>query len=432
MSHWFHRQPLKATKTAKFELKQVVSNPEASKICSELRLRREQLLDLLRDSATSDLELVESEFEAYLRLFHGFVFDVENPEKNSKLRYLGKYTWTNSLTGGDAYESSDAWFEVLSMLMNFGFFYTKKAAVISAKDEVREIDAKNIHTALRKAAGIFDYVLANREKVGVIPDAAGNDLDERIVKCYQQQSIAEAQEVTIARAIELKHSPKLVSNLANETAQLYSKCDKLLDGFDSSLVEKWRMYFRLKNKVSTSFLGQFLPARFSSTKPTPSLTTASTLLTEDKCGQAIAAVKAGNEAYRQSSELCAAYAKAEGPGFTAKPEKHLFFRRIGPTLNRHMEKAQRENDFIYHEKVPDECPALESQTEFGLAKPIEWKYPPKSDLWNTTTYQAFDITKAGEVDFHAPVKKGKIALVKEPKVYETDKDPSNLSGCSIS
>lgn len=38
-------------------------------------------------------------------------------------------------------------------------------------------------------------------------------------------------------------------------------------------------------------------------------------------------------------------------GARIKPETHLFFRRIEPLLDRHLEKAERENGFIYHQKV---------------------------------------------------------------------------------
>lgn len=47
-----------------------------------------------------------------------------------------------------------------------------------------------------------------------------------------------------------------------------------------------------------------------------------------------------------AEEYCKEYAKAEGPGMNAKPEKHLFFRRIKPILKRHMDKAERENGFM--------------------------------------------------------------------------------------
>lgn len=41
-------------------------------------------------------------------------------------------------------------------------WYMKRGASVSSKDEVNEVDAKKIHTALRKAAGIFEFILNNR------------------------------------------------------------------------------------------------------------------------------------------------------------------------------------------------------------------------------------------------------------------------------
>lgn len=70
-------------------------------------------------------------------------------------------------------------------------------------------------------------------------------------------------------------------------------------------------------------------------------------------------------------------------GFIAKPEKHLFFRRIEPLLRRHLEKAERENGFIYHDKVPDECPLLDSTASYGLAKLESFSYPNKSEVSGT-------------------------------------------------
>lgn len=59
------------------------------------------------------------------------------------------------------------------------------------------------------------------------------------------------------------------------------------------------------------------------------------LLSEDKCGEAIRACKEGIESYQFVEGLCAKYAKASGPsklnllnkilGFVAKPQEHLFF-----------------------------------------------------------------------------------------------------------
>ena len=43
--------------------------------------------------------------------------------------------------------------------------------------------------------------------------AFGSDLDIRVISAYINQCTAEAQEVTIARAIELKHNPSLIASL---------------------------------------------------------------------------------------------------------------------------------------------------------------------------------------------------------------------------
>lgn len=54
----------------------------------------------------------------------------------------------------------------------------------------------------------------------------GSDLDPIVLESYILQSLAEAQEVAIARAIELKHDPGIIAALASETATLYEKCSK--------------------------------------------------------------------------------------------------------------------------------------------------------------------------------------------------------------
>lgn len=58
-------------------------------------------------------------------------------------------------------ESSDFWFETLNVCINVSLWYMKKAALISSKDEVNHDDAKQIHTLLSTAAGIFKFVLNN-------------------------------------------------------------------------------------------------------------------------------------------------------------------------------------------------------------------------------------------------------------------------------
>ena len=65
----------------------------------------------------------------------------------------------------------DALFEALNMLINVALWYTKHAAKIAgAKDEPSMDEAKETHTCLRKAAGIFKYI---KENVGRLLQVGG-------------------------------------------------------------------------------------------------------------------------------------------------------------------------------------------------------------------------------------------------------------------
>ena len=55
--------------------------------------------------------------------------------------------------------------------------------------------------------------------------------------------------------------------------------------------------------------------------------------------------------YSKAGQLAVEYAKIKGRGTQAKPERHAFFRRLLPILDRTLEKCERENGFIYHDKV---------------------------------------------------------------------------------
>ena len=49
MSYWFHRNSLKATALQSFDIKMFAHDPEALKICGDLKMSRARLLELLPD-----------------------------------------------------------------------------------------------------------------------------------------------------------------------------------------------------------------------------------------------------------------------------------------------------------------------------------------------------------------------------------------------
>ncbi|KFM81464.1 BRO1 domain-containing protein BROX, partial [Stegodyphus mimosarum] len=245
MAWWFHRNPLKATGKVNFELKLIANDSQAIQLCSELRQTRNRLLDLLTDP-NHDADTLNTAFERYLSLLLGLIVSPDG-KGESKLRYTTRFRWTQSLLGDIPLAQTDAVFELISISQNVGIWFMKHAAMIAGKDEINMDEAKEVHKCLRKAAGIFTTM--QERYVGNLLQKCepGSDLDSAVVNAYITQCTAEAQEVTIARAIELKHAPSLISALANETARLYSTGANYLSRLNSTKVGKWRKYFELKS-----------------------------------------------------------------------------------------------------------------------------------------------------------------------------------------
>ncbi|XP_060552746.1 BRO1 domain-containing protein BROX-like, partial [Ruditapes philippinarum] len=246
MAYWFHRNPLKATSPVTFELAGVSTNEATRKIFSDMRIHRNKLLELLTDP-NHDKGTLEKTANDYFSLLIGLVRPFEEGETENKLRTAVKFRWTNTLLGNTPIEKQDAIFELASMAVNVALWYTKHSAKWAAKDEVDMEEAKEVHKCLRTAGGIFNYV--KTELVPKLTDNTENatDTDSRVLDAYINQCTAEAQEVTLARAIELKHSASLIAALANETGQLYRRADDALASLDDKIVGKWRKYFQLKS-----------------------------------------------------------------------------------------------------------------------------------------------------------------------------------------
>ncbi|XP_071835204.1 BRO1 domain-containing protein BROX-like [Apostichopus japonicus] len=454
MAHWFHRNQLKATTALSFDFGPKAASSLARNICIDTKLARAALLNILPDP-NKDVDELTTKFEAYIGLLLGFVNpteapsghqpppqsqpkpeaqDQENPTESegdsteiassghqlstldSKLRNALKITWTNSLTSKTV-NQHDFVFELISILFNTALWYTKHAAKVAASTEnIAEDDAKEVHRCLRTAAGIFSYI-QNHLVVRLFEkheDAI--DMDPQVLLAYILQCTAEAQEVTVARAIELKHKPTLISALANETYNLFRKASDALRSVDETIVNKWRKYLLLKSAIYLSYAHSYNGLH---------------LVDNDKCGEAIRSLRESVTLHQKAGILCSEYAAAKGTGVAAKPEHHPFYRRLGTTVKRILDKCERENGFIYHQKIPDNLPELESHASFGLATPIEFELPAKSTDWTWEVYNGFSLS-AQNHDKKKKEKEEPVKPVKEVPISQTDKEPNNSSGCVIS
>lgn len=432
MAHWFHRNPLKATAPQTFDVKMIVQDVEALKVCSDLKQARARILELLPDPH-HDIPKVETALKLYLSLLRGFL---EPPNKRdddnspsggtrpSKLRHAVRFRWSQSMLGTASPEGQDdAAFEGANLLMDVAFWHMKHAGMIAAKDDLKIEEAKDIHTSLRKAAGLINFVKDTLIPQLIEKPVSGSDLDVRVVAAYLNQCTAEAQEVTIARAIELKHNPGLVAALSHETSKMYTTASDSLGSLDQKLFGHWKAYLALKSKFYCAYAYNYQGEH---------------VLSQDQCGTGIRSLQESQKCYAEAIQLAKEYAITKGPGTQARPESHAFFRRLAPIVKRTLEKCERENGFIYHQKVPYDPPDLEIKDKtFGLVAPEEYSLPPTAPLWTPVAYAAFDVAlnKDNESDKKGkkkPPKEEEIKPVKEVEIKQSEKDPKNESGCIIS
>uniref|UniRef100_A0A8C2H0J3 BRO1 domain-containing protein BROX n=1 Tax=Cyprinus carpio TaxID=7962 RepID=A0A8C2H0J3_CYPCA len=383
MTHWFHRNPLKATAPVSFNLYGVASSPAANKICNDLRTTRARLLDAFTD-ATCTPEIMKKSSDEYFALLQGFILPLDGTTQENKLRFIQNFKWTDSLQGNIASAQQDAVFELVSMAFNVAIWYTKFASRLAGKENITEDEAKDVHKSLRIAAGIFKTLKETHIPRLITPAEKGRDLEPRVIDTYIVQIQAEAQEVTIARAIELKHNASLIAALSFETANFYQKA--VWDYFELLHVS-W---------VKSLLLMVVLNLRVS--------------------------------VYSRAEALCKEYRQTKGPGSTAKPSEQLFFKKLGTFIKNTLEKCQRENGFIYFHKVPAEAPALELKASYGLAEPTPFELPPLSAQCTPEVYATFDLTKGPKEDSTAKAKHDEeIKPVKEP-----DLKPQKDTGCVVS
>lgn len=421
MAHWFHRNPLKATSEVKFDLKMVASDSQALKICSDLKQARYRLLQLIPD-ANHEIEVIEPALTLYLSLLRGVIEAPEGENSGwSKIRHALRFRWTHSMLGNTPESHHDAVFELVSVLQNAAFWYMKHASKIAGQEDVSMDEAKMVHRSLRRGAGLLKY--AQDEWVDKLLESptSGSDSDPRVHTAYLNQATAEAQEVTIARAVELKHNAGLISALSNETSKLFTTAADSIASLEEKKFGHWRTYLRLKAAFYATYAFNYAGEN---------------MLNQDKCGEAIRSLQEAKKNYEMAAELCKDYATIKGPGTQAKPEKHQFFRRLSPIIARTLEKCERENGMIYHQKVPYDPPQLELRATYGLVAPDDYTLPPAAPLWSPVTYAAFDLTKNSVEDPSDKSKaaqkaEGDLPPVKEADVHQSNKDHKNNSGCSV-
>lgn len=75
----------------------------------------------------------------------------------------------------------------------------KHASWIASQENVDMESAKQVHSSLRRAAGVFTCIQTQWLEQLLEKPTPGSDVDQRVISAYITTCQSEAQEITIAR-----------------------------------------------------------------------------------------------------------------------------------------------------------------------------------------------------------------------------------------
>lgn len=156
--------------------------------------------------------------------------------------------------------------------------------------------------------------------------------------CLSQCQHLLLHQVTIARAIELKHNAALISALANETAKMYVIAADSISSLNQVTFGRWRMYFLFKSKFYFSkaycYMGE-------------------NLLSQDKCGESIRSLQESKKCYNEALNFAKEYAKSKGKNVIS-----LMISIDTDALFQDLESRQDQSNMPFSESLPFLCRGL--------------------------------------------------------------------------
>lgn len=160
----------------------------------------------------------------------------------SKLRAAAQFQWNDVLVAPPAgsqprsASAADAMFELASALVATALrlMNAAAAACLDSPTGVATPATTRAYQLLRQAAGVLDFV-AGQVLPALPAGAASLDLDAALVRALSTLALADAQQLTVLRAVAKGNQPALIAGLAADTAALYAQAgNQVSKGFDIS------------------------------------------------------------------------------------------------------------------------------------------------------------------------------------------------------
>ncbi|KAI6208403.1 BRO1 domain-containing protein [Aphelenchoides besseyi] len=263
-------------------------------------------------------------------------------------------------------------FEICCVMYNIGCLH---AAIAAAQPRSNGETTKIAFAHFQYAAWPFKYLRdqLHAQRCGLI------DFDTRALTFYVNVMLAQGLEVMLEKALTEKRSPGTISCLALRIRQFYDSCGALIadksfasDAMPSSRYKSWTQLCAIKGGIYGSIFYYARGRLFDEVKESDK---------KREFGIAVGYYKAGLDLINETMTI-AGKDKREGLKQVVEYIKEVITQRE--------QTARKENDFIYHERVPNLSDLKELEE-----KEKEEKDEPK-DLVNAVAFDPMDPSIAGE------------------------------------
>lgn len=243
-------------------------------------------------------------------------------------------------------------YERVCVLFNLAASYSDIAATALNEDVHNEhalqLAAKNFQIA----SGIF-MALKTDAPASLGQRSTQNDLNPSILEILHYLMLAQAQEAIFVKATQNNMSDASLARVASQCSEYYNECYKLIQIVKSMWPEKdWFNQIHAKHLIYNAISDFHQAACTSEAK---------------KFGEEIAWLNHAVELFKQAE---------------TKSILSEFLQTYHKKAIKRQEDAIKENDFIYHARVPEHR-LLDSVERFSLVKPapVPVKFLPESDLF---------------------------------------------------
>lgn len=281
---------------------------------------------------------------------------------NALARRAVPFQWQDVLLIAGPSSASDTVYELASILIAVAVWQQRRAVYLcqGGKAGSSSDAAIKAYNLLRCAGGIYQFV--QTKCVPLLANICLSvDCSPQVVQGYTQLALADAQSITVLRAIQKGNAPSLIAALAHDTANMYQAAAQAFKqvASTSKLGSKQGRYAEWKLLVFQGYMYAF---------------TGLTHLSNHEGGKAVWCADEARSLSQSASKAAGHFDKAAPASLPADHAQFdaAFIDCVSNVYN----KCKRENDTIFYNHIPEELPSPPPPKK--LATPTEYQLPPLS------------------------------------------------------